>query len=231
MQPATDRQTVRASRARNPAGLSPGLLLRSQRPKSEYRAHPHPSRRSRQGPCHGGASGSERGSQPARSASLRRMQNSLPSGSASTTQPDPSGWRRSSTVRAPSRNSSASSSSREPCAGFRSRCSRFLTCLASGTSMNSSRCVPSSEKIMHSSSPGSLGSSGSSANPRTLPQNTDSAWASRLSKDVCAMSAVMVATLAEALAPCPCLIAGEPTVLRRGNPGWPYPHVDARVAR
>ena len=47
--------------------------------------------------------------------------------------------------------------------GRRSRWSRFLICLMSGTSMKRSRVRPSAEKIMHSSWPGSLGSFGSSA--------------------------------------------------------------------
>ncbi|RLQ84230.1 hypothetical protein D9V28_08440 [Mycetocola zhadangensis] len=103
------------------------------------------------------------------------MQNSLPSGSASTTQPVPSGIRRSSIARAPSSNRRANSWSRVPSAGTRSRCNRFLTCFASGTSMNSNLWVRSAEKIMHSSSPGPSGLSASGANPRTLLQNTESA--------------------------------------------------------
>jgi hypothetical protein len=38
------------------------------------------------------------------------------------------------------------------------RCSRFFTVLPSGTSMNSSRCVPSGLTIMHSAWPGRFGS-------------------------------------------------------------------------
>lgn len=52
--------------------------------------------------------------------------------------------------------------------------------------------MPSSEKIMHSSSPASFGSSGSSRKPSTSPQNTDWAKASRLSKVVWEMRDVIV---------------------------------------
>ncbi|PZS34485.1 MAG: hypothetical protein DLM58_05695 [Pseudonocardiales bacterium] len=134
----------------------------------------------------------------ARSASLRRMQNSLPSGSASTTQPEPSARRRSATVLAPRPSSRTSSSSRVPDAGTRSRCSRFLTCLTSGTSMNKIRCEPSGEKIMHSSSPGSSGACGSSAKPSTCPQNTDCAYASVASNEVWDIRAVTRPILAPA---------------------------------
>src|SRR5215207_3651387 len=61
---------------------------------------------------------------------------------------------------------------------------RFLTDLASGTSMNSSRIWRSSERIMHSSSPGSLGSSGSSVIRSTSAHHTDWAKASRESTEV-----------------------------------------------
>ncbi|HAY42484.1 MAG TPA: hypothetical protein DCY59_02565 [Micrococcaceae bacterium] len=112
------------------------------------------------------------------------MQNSLPSGSASTTHPVPSGLRRSSTSFAPKTSNRTNSSSRVPCAGFKSRCTRFLSCLALDTSMNSKRCVPSAEKIRHSTSPARFGASGSSWKSRTSPQNTDWANASMLSKVV-----------------------------------------------
>jgi hypothetical protein len=55
------------------------------------------------------------------SAVLRRMQDSLPSGSASTTHPVPLGFRRSATVVAPNSMSRESSSSREPSSGRRSK--------------------------------------------------------------------------------------------------------------
>ncbi|PWS46981.1 hypothetical protein DLE01_32585 [Streptomyces sp. FT05W] len=68
----------------------------------------------------------------ARSDSLRRTQNSLPSGSARTAQPEPSGFRRSSTRVAPRPVSRSTSGSREV-SGRRHRWTRFLTVLASGT--------------------------------------------------------------------------------------------------
>ncbi len=67
-----------------------------------------------------------------RSASLRRTQNSLPSGSASTTQPVPSGWRMSLTRVAPTSSSRDTSSSRRV-SGSRQTCTRFFTTLGSGT--------------------------------------------------------------------------------------------------
>lgn len=57
--------------------------------------------------------------------------------------------------------------------------------------MNSSLWAPSVEEIMHSSSPGLLGSSGSSTNPSTPLQKTEAAKASRLSNVVCEIRAVM----------------------------------------
>jgi hypothetical protein len=85
------------------------------------------------------------GRPPAISASLRRMQNSLPSGSASTTHPVPSALRRSATTAAPSSVSRASSASRVPSTGRKSRWILFLICFTSGTSMKSRRCRPSRE--------------------------------------------------------------------------------------
>ncbi|TFV55238.1 hypothetical protein E4P41_17485 [Geodermatophilus sp. DF01-2] len=153
-----DAEPIAGRALRHPPHVDPG---RSRPPSGTDQ----PSPPATVGAAWRDAAGAHRAS--ARSASLRRMQNSLPSGSASTTHPDPSGRRRSATVRAPSPSSRWSSSSRVPWAGLRSRWRRFLTCLASGTAMNSSRRAPSSETIMHSSSPGSFGSSGSSANPST----------------------------------------------------------------
>ena len=74
----------------------------------------------------------------ARSAALRSMQSSLPSGSASTTQPVPSDRRRSATMVAPIASSRSASSSRVLSVGTRSRWTRFLTVFGSGTVMNSS---------------------------------------------------------------------------------------------
>ena len=69
-----------------------------------------------------------------RSARLRRMQNSLPSGSARMTQPVPGPYcpRWSATSTAPCSSSRASSSSRLPSTGSRSRWMRFLPDLPSG---------------------------------------------------------------------------------------------------
>src|SRR5215207_6507045 len=61
---------------------------------------------------------------------------------------------------------------------------RFFTDLPSGTSMKSSRMWRSSERIMHSSSPGSLGSSGSSVIRSTSAHHTDWAKALRESTEV-----------------------------------------------
>ncbi|TCC11577.1 hypothetical protein E0H45_10015 [Kribbella soli] len=66
----------------------------------------------------------------ARSAALRRTQNSLPSGSCMTTQPVPSGLRWSWAMVAPRVRSQATSSSRGP-SGSRSRWPRFLTTFSS----------------------------------------------------------------------------------------------------
>ncbi|MQA62818.1 MAG: hypothetical protein GEU86_15305 [Actinophytocola sp.] len=68
----------------------------------------------------------------ARSSALRKTQNSLPSGSASTAQPVPSGRRRSSTTAAPAANSRSTSSSRR-ISGRRHKCRRFFTVFVSGT--------------------------------------------------------------------------------------------------
>ncbi|TLF59733.1 hypothetical protein FE391_34310 [Nonomuraea sp. KC401] len=93
-----------------------------------------------------------------RSCWLRQTQNSLPSGSRMTTQPAPSGRRRSSAMVAPMPASRSTSSSRVlPSMPLTSKCTRFLTVLPSGTfrkSRNGSRSVRS----MISSSPGSSSS-------------------------------------------------------------------------
>ncbi|QGL50578.1 hypothetical protein GCE86_28275 [Micromonospora terminaliae] len=68
----------------------------------------------------------------ARSASLRSTQNSLSSGSASTTQPLPSGSRRSATTVAPSARIRSTSRSRGT-SGSRQMCTRFFTVFGSGT--------------------------------------------------------------------------------------------------
>src|SRR5690606_14509747 len=62
----------------------------------------------------------------ARSAALRRTQNSFPSGSARMTHPEPSGFRWSATRAAPRPSSRATSSSRDV-SGRRHRWTRFLT--------------------------------------------------------------------------------------------------------
>ncbi|TIC84374.1 hypothetical protein E8D37_06290 [Nocardioides sp. GY 10127] len=59
------------------------------------------------------------------SSSERSTHSSLPSGSARTTQPVPSGLRRSCSCRAPSARTRASSSSRVPSRGRRSRWNRL----------------------------------------------------------------------------------------------------------
>ena len=62
--------------------------------------------------------------------------------------------------------------------GTKSKWTRFFTCLSSGTSMNKTCWPPAGSMIMHSTWPGSFGSPGTSVNPNTLAQNTDSAYAS-----------------------------------------------------
>ncbi|PTU55133.1 hypothetical protein DBB34_15455 [Sphaerisporangium cinnabarinum] len=126
--------------------------------------------------------GAQRAASAATWASLRRMQNSLPSGSARTTQPPPSGVRRSATWVAPSASRRSTSSSRDPSVGRRSRWTRFFSCLSSGTSTNrtcprlSAGVVASAGgTIMHSSWPGRFGSPGTSVYPRTWAQKTDCA--------------------------------------------------------
>ncbi|AYY13361.1 hypothetical protein EF847_12325 [Actinobacteria bacterium YIM 96077] len=109
-----------------------------------------------------------------RSAALRSTQNSLPSGSARTAQPVPSSLRRSSTIVAPLRSSSATSCSRSWC-GRRHRWRRFFTVLGSGTEMNSSSCA-SSSITPTSSSPGSL--SGWIGRPSTCDQKVASRYGS-----------------------------------------------------
>jgi hypothetical protein len=76
-----------------------------------------------------------------RSDSLRRMQNSLPSGSASVTQPVPGPcWSRRSWTRvAPAANSRSTYSFMVRSVGQRSKWTRFLTVLPAGSSMNSTR--------------------------------------------------------------------------------------------
>ncbi|RZB15427.1 hypothetical protein StrepF001_32310 [Streptomyces sp. F001] len=74
----------------------------------------------------------------------------MPSGSARTAQPVPSGLRRSSRSVAPRARMRSTSSSRVRSCGWMSRCTRFLTVLASGTAMKS-RPAPS---ISAYSSPG-----------------------------------------------------------------------------
>ncbi|AVZ76906.1 hypothetical protein SLUN_36705 [Streptomyces lunaelactis] len=73
----------------------------------------------------------------ARSAALPSMQNSLPAGSAKTTQPLPFGFRLSSTMVAPSADTRSTSSSRGR-SGSRSRCTRFFSDFFSGTRTNNS---------------------------------------------------------------------------------------------
>ncbi|POX44348.1 hypothetical protein C3489_36580 [Streptomyces sp. Ru71] len=62
----------------------------------------------------------------------------MPSGSARTAHPVPSGLRRSSTRVAPRASSRSTSSSRVRSCGWRSRCTRFLSVFASDTVTNSS---------------------------------------------------------------------------------------------
>ncbi|PWR05734.1 hypothetical protein DKT68_25425 [Micromonospora acroterricola] len=111
----------------------------------------------------------------ARSAALRSTQNSLPSGSASTTQPEPSGRIWSSTRVAPMPSSRSTSSSRVRSAGCRSRCSRFFTALPSGTAMNSTSGPPGGRSIA-SVSPGK--SSGCRGQSKTCDQKPASAYVS-----------------------------------------------------
>ncbi|PLW72589.1 hypothetical protein GQS52_01575 [Streptomyces sp. SCUT-3] len=103
----------------------------------------------------------------ARSDSASSTQNSLPSGSARTTQPQPSGLRRSATRVAPSSSSRWTSASREV-SGRRHRWSLFLTDLGSGTWLKY-RAGPPGSMISVSSLPGP--SSGSSGCPVTSAQN------------------------------------------------------------
>ncbi|RSM85988.1 hypothetical protein DMH04_15035 [Kibdelosporangium aridum] len=89
----------------------------------------------------------------ARSAALRSTQNSLPSGSASTTQPVPSGRRKSSSSLAPSPCSRSTSSSRVV-SGCRQMCIRLRSgVLASGTCWKN-MFMPPPRSIATSGSPG-----------------------------------------------------------------------------
>ena len=97
----------------------------------------------------------------ARSSSLRKTQKWLPAGSASTIQPVPSHLRRSAIWVAPTATNRSISSSRRRSVGTRSRWMRPLL-RKSSTSMNNNRWSLFGSTIMHSSSPGSLGSSGTS---------------------------------------------------------------------
>ncbi len=72
----------------------------------------------------------------ARSAALRPMQNSFPSGSASTTPPVPSARRRSSSTTAPRRVARSICSSRLVEVGHRSKWMRFFAVFPSGTRRN-----------------------------------------------------------------------------------------------
>ncbi|RFU84748.1 hypothetical protein DY218_20805 [Streptomyces triticagri] len=95
----------------------------------------------------------------------------MPSGSASTAQPVPSGLRRSSRKVAPSDSRRSTSSSRVV-SGRRHRCSRFLPAFASGTSLKCSAGPPGSSSTSVSSSPGR--SSASIGRPVTRLQNSAS---------------------------------------------------------
>ncbi|THV40494.1 hypothetical protein FAB82_14575 [Glycomyces buryatensis] len=125
-----------------------------------------------------------------RSASERSMQNSLPSGSARTTQPLPSSVRWSATRWAPMPMSRSTSSLRVV-SGPRSRWTRFLSCFDSGTLMKSRLTCPEGSTRRLSSSSGPFGYSGSSAKPVTCSQNFESAWESRASKVICRIRETM----------------------------------------
>ncbi|OPC77390.1 hypothetical protein B4N89_43535 [Embleya scabrispora] len=103
----------------------------------------------------------------ARSAALRSTQNSLPSGSARITQPDPSGFRWSAKSVAPRPSSRSTSSSRDV-SGRRHRWTRFLTVLASDTWLKNNT-GPSASCTSVSRAPGL--SSGCSGRPVTPLQN------------------------------------------------------------
>ncbi|AVT37600.1 hypothetical protein C6W10_15255 [Plantactinospora sp. BB1] len=119
--------------------------------------------------------------QPARSAALRSTQNSLPSGSASTAQPVPSGRRWSATRVAPSPKSRSTSSSRVRSAGCRQMCSRFLPDLPSGTRWKKTcGLTPSGDSRVISSSPG--WSSGRRDRSSTWAQKLASRYVSAQSK-------------------------------------------------
>ncbi len=107
-------------------------------------------------------------------------QNSLPSGSASTTQPAPGGW--PPITRAPRPASRASSSCWPWPGGSKSRWTRFLTCLDSGTVVKYSRGVPADAgRTTYSTCPG-VASRCSAVPPVTAAQNRACARASVQSK-------------------------------------------------
>ncbi|TCC11245.1 hypothetical protein E0H45_08140 [Kribbella soli] len=107
--------------------------------------------------------------QPARSASLRSTQNSLPSRSFMVTQPRPSGTRWSSWIVPPSDRIRSTSWSRVRSVGPQSRCTRFFTDFPSGTAMNSIPGAGAGACTRTSSSPGS--SPSATGQPVTLLQN------------------------------------------------------------
>src|ERR1017187_246903 len=152
---------------------------------------------------------------PEPTASLDRMQNSLPSGSPSVIQPLPSDRRWSANCDAPSARIRSVSCSRVRSAGRRSRWTRFFTILLPGTVMKSKSWLRSRDMIRHSWCPGSFGSSGSSMKSRTCDQKTDCAWASRASNEVCGMRLVMAALLIARAEPSNGFRGGE-----TGRPAW-----------
>ncbi|RUL91793.1 hypothetical protein EG812_17670 [Verrucosispora sp. FIM060022] len=118
------------------------------------------------------------------SAALRSTQNSLPSGSARTAQPVPSGRRWSSISTAPRPSSRSTSSSRVRSVGCRSRCTRFFAVLPSGTRWNSipPSAISAPDSRAHSGSPGLL--SGSCRMPVASAQKVAMANGSAQSKSI-----------------------------------------------
>src|SRR6266542_193965 len=108
--------------------------------------------------------------------SPRSMQNSLPSGSKSVTQPRPSGRRWSSYIFAPSASTRSTSSSRARSVGAQSKWIRFFTVLRSGTRMNSSPGTGDGASTSTSSSPGR--STSDTGQPVTLLQNVARSYGS-----------------------------------------------------
>ena len=112
----------------------------------------------------------------ARSASLRRMQNSLPSGSASITQPMPATVVVALVVDLG--RADGHDPPRPPRPGYRAgpqvEVQPVLDLLTSGTWMNSRPWPVSGDRIMHSSCPGSLGSPGTSTYPSTCFHHSES---------------------------------------------------------